>query len=144
MKRRLYMSSKHSVLIVAGLGGLFSLVKPCFRPKLDSVKRTLLLAPALIACLSLTSAAQLAAQTFTLLHSFTAGSAGCQAGLMLSGNTLYGTTAGTLFAINTNGTGFTTLHTFNGRDGAGLRAGLILSSNILYGTAAQGGVSDCG
>ena len=41
------------------------------------------------------------------------------AGLILSGNTLYGTTTGggssgngTVFAINTDGTGFTTLHSF--------------------------------
>ena len=40
-------------------------------------------------------------------------------GLILSGNTLYGTAYyggsagnGTVFALNTNGTGFTTLHTF--------------------------------
>ncbi len=42
-----------------------------------------------------------------------------QIGLILSGNTLYGTTYGggtngngTVFAVNTDGTGFTVLHTF--------------------------------
>jgi uncharacterized repeat protein (TIGR03803 family) len=69
------------------------------------------------------------------------------AGLVLSGNTLYGTTpyggssgAGTVFQINTDGTGFATLYTFTGgSDGANPRAQLILSSNTLYGTASEGG-----
>src|SRR6266568_4754674 len=74
------------------------------------------------------------------------------AGLILSGNTLYGTASGggssgvgTVFAINTDGTGFTTLHSFAGRgDGANPLAGLILSNNVLYGTAAGGGSSGNG
>ena len=68
---------------------------------------------------------------FTNLHSFTATAGqhrwlwGQQrrgypdAGLLLSGNTLYGTAEyggtngnGTVFAVNTNGTGFTNLHSF--------------------------------
>jgi uncharacterized repeat protein (TIGR03803 family) len=102
---------------------------------------------------------------FTNLYSFTATSgsypnitnsdgANPQAGLILSGNTLYGTAqyggisgSGTVFALNTDGAGFTTLHSFtpypaiyytNG-DGANPLAGLILSGNTLYGTASQGG-----
>ena len=46
-----------------------------------------------------------------------------EAGLILSGNTLYGTTYwggtngnGTVFAVNTNGTGFTTLYSFTATD----------------------------
>ena len=53
---------------------------------------------------------------------------------------------GTVFAVNTDGTGFTNLHSFtaastNGlipstnSDGANPEAGLILSGNTLYGTA---------
>jgi len=68
------------------------------------------------------------------------------AGLILSGNTLYGTASqggyyrlGMVFAVNTDGTGFTNLHSFFGGDGANPRAGLILSGNTLYGTAAGGG-----
>ncbi len=68
------------------------------------------------------------------------------AALILSSNTLFGTTAtggssgaGTVFAVNTDGTGFMILHTFNYSDGANPWAGLILSSNILYGTTYQGG-----
>jgi uncharacterized repeat protein (TIGR03803 family) len=68
------------------------------------------------------------------------------AGLILSNNTLYGTTAaagssggGTVFAVNTDGTGFRLLHSFSYRDGANPWSGLILSSNTLFGTAYDGG-----
>lgn len=92
---------------------------------------------------------------FTNLHSFSSLSvpysspnrdgARPTAGLILSGNTLYGTTldggssgAGTVFAVNTDGTGFTTLHHFTGGKGGGLSyAGLILSGNTLYGTTSD-------
>jgi len=70
------------------------------------------------------------------------------AGLILSSNTLYGTTLdggssgnGTVFKVNTDGTGFTNLYTFTyGSDGAGPKAGLVLSGNTLYGTAQLGGL----
>jgi len=85
---------------------------------------------------------------FTTLYAFTGGSDGGwpQAGLILSGNTLYGTTleggnsdAGTVFAVNTDGTGFTMLHSFTGSDGGESEAALTLSGNTLYGTASAGG-----
>src|ERR1035437_856594 len=119
--------------------------------------KNLFLLPLLIAGLGLIPAGRVTAQTFTTLHSFTAttsdypntNSDGAYpfAGLILSGNTLYGTAHGggslgwgTVFAFHTDGTGFTTLHNFTGGDdGYGPRAGLILSSNTLYGTAAEGG-----
>jgi uncharacterized repeat protein (TIGR03803 family) len=74
------------------------------------------------------------------------------AGLILSGNTLYGTAKyggssgyGTVFAVNKDGAGFTTLYSFtNGIDGANPQAGLILSGNTLYGTALSGGSSGNG
>src|SRR2546430_5665915 len=87
---------------------------------------------ALIAVLNLLPAGRVTAQTFTTLHSVTA-----SAGLILSGNTLYGTEdAGTVFALNTDGSGFTNLHSFtatsnNGfgdltnSDGNGPTAGFI-------------------
>jgi uncharacterized repeat protein (TIGR03803 family) len=108
---------------------------------------------------------------FTTLHSFTAasGSGGDYgtnsdginplAGLILSGDTLYGTAPaggtsgyGTVFAINTNGTGFTTLYSFTppdpfvstNSDGIYPYAGLTLSGNILYGAAQWGGDSGNG
>src|SRR5947199_4195214 len=92
--------------------------------------KNLFLLPALIAVLNLLPAGRVTAQTFTTLHSFSAGayngyntytnSDGAHpGGFVLSGNTLYGTGggggsggSGTLFALNTNGTGFTILHSF--------------------------------
>ena len=74
-----------------------------------------------------------------------------QAGLVLQGNTLYGTTEkgsatngignGTVFKINTDSTGFATVHSFNSNESEGyeLEAGLVLSGNTLYGSAAEGG-----
>ena len=67
---------------------------------------------------------QASAQIFSSLQGF--GDAGPYAHLILSGNTLYGTTAGggshnlgTVFAIDTDGTGFTNLYSFTGgSDGA--------------------------
>jgi len=117
----------------------------------------LFLLPALMAGLGLVPVGRVTAQTFTTLYSFTGGSNGANpgAGLILSGNTLYGTAesggnsgVGTVFAINTDGTGFTNLHSFNGGfnggDGAYPGAGLILSGNTLYGTAPYGGSSGVG
>jgi len=78
------------------------------------------------------------------LHDFTAFSdqgAGPYGGVVLSGNTLYGTTKeggtnnlGTVFKVNTDGTGFTVLHSFTGPDGSSPAAALLLSGNTLYGT----------
>ena len=75
--------------------------------------RNLFLLPVLLAGLSLIPAGRITAQTFTVLHSFTGGDGTFPyAGLILSGNTMYGTTAvgggsdgGTVFAVNTDGTG---------------------------------------
>jgi uncharacterized repeat protein (TIGR03803 family) len=89
------------------------------------------------------------AQPFTTLYTFTGLSDGAfpQAGLVLSGNTLYGTASsgtepnsyGVVFAVNTDGTGFTNLYNFtNGTDGAVPLAGLVLSGNTLYGTTSGG------
>jgi uncharacterized repeat protein (TIGR03803 family) len=102
---------------------------------------------------------------FTNLHNFTALSAQYsgtnsdgafpRAGLILSDNTLYGAAQnggsggnGTVFAVNIDGSGFTTLHSFtagsgyysitNG-DGAYPYTRLLLSGNTLYGTAGTGG-----
>ena len=74
------------------------------------------------------------------------------AGLVLSGNALFGTTGtagpagrGTIYAINTDGSSFTNLHTFNGStDGAATTAKLILSGNTLYGASQGGGSSGLG
>ena len=113
------------------------------------------LLPALFASLGLLLPGRVTAQTFTTLHSCTGafGDAGNpQAGLILSGNTLYGTAngggvgAGGVFAVSTDGTGFTMPYSFtgapiNGSDGANPQGGLILSGSTLYGTANGGGSS---
>jgi len=70
-------------------------------------------------------------------------------GLVLLNGVLYGTAflggadgVGTIFAVNTNGNGFTNLHTFtSGNDGAFPAGGLLLAGNNLYGAAGQGGVN---
>lgn len=73
------------------------------------------------------------------------------AGLIRSGNTLYGTTQyggplgrGTVFKINTNGSGFTVLTGFPGNGGSGSRGKLVLVGNTLYGTTELGGDSNLG
>jgi uncharacterized repeat protein (TIGR03803 family) len=72
-------------------------------------------------------------------------------GLLQSGSTLYGTTyyggnsgIGSVFQINTDGTGFTVLKQFMGADGKLPLGGLVLSDGTLYGTASDGGASNCG
>lgn len=102
------------------------------------------------------------AQTFTTLYNFTNGIDGAfPYGIILSGSNLYGVTVGgvgvvntntgsniitsaTVYSINTNGTGLTTLHTFTGSEGSVLLGALVLSGGTLYGTAAQGGSSGWG
>lgn len=72
--------------------------------------------------------------------------------LLLAGGKLYGIAnaggsngAGTIFSINTNGTGFTNLHTFgNGTDGKSPAGGLVLGGNTLYGAASFGGTNGVG
>jgi uncharacterized repeat protein (TIGR03803 family) len=91
---------------------------------------------------------------FTTIHGFNSSSAGSApyGSLVLSGSMLYGTTSaggnnddGTVFAVGTDGSGFITLHTFNGTgDGSIPYDGLLLSGGTLYGTAYGGGTSDYG
>lgn len=83
-----------------------------------------------------------------------------QAGLLLAGGTLYGTTsaggtngAGLVFSIRTDGTGFTPLHIFSyanpnasntNSDGANPFCVLAISGSTLYGTASGGGTNGDG
>jgi len=108
-----------------------------------------LLVSMLIVSVTLISADRLGAQVFKTLYTFTNNiGSNPVGGLVLSGNVLYGMTGsgggggqGAVFAVNTDGTGFTNLYTFTaGRDGADPYNGLILSGNTLYGSA-QGNVS---
>ena len=83
-------------------------------------------------------------------------------GLVLTNGMLYGTTTaggdggnGTVFAVTTNGTGFTVLWTFSegatnlqgnltNADGADPEAGLVLSGGMLFGTTYSGGIGGNG
>ncbi|MGC9940693.1 MAG: choice-of-anchor tandem repeat GloVer-containing protein [Verrucomicrobiota bacterium] len=72
-------------------------------------------------------------------------------GLVLSGDTLYGSAFnggtngnGTVYSLETNGDNFIVLHTFTGSDGWGPNAGLLLFGSILYGTAQNGGANGNG
>ncbi len=87
--------------------------------------KNLFLLPTLITGLGLILAGRATVQTFTTLYNFTGGSDGSNPGAsLISGNTLYGTTtapngspspSGTVFAVNTNGTGFRTLYSFTSK-----------------------------
>jgi uncharacterized repeat protein (TIGR03803 family) len=81
-----------------------------------------------------------------------------QAGLVLSGSTLYGTMNGPtlssglgsaldqVFSVNTNGTGRTTLKRFDNSSGndASLPGPLVFAGGTLYGASAFGGTSNRG
>ncbi|NTW23969.1 MAG: hypothetical protein HGA37_04665 [Lentimicrobium sp.] len=86
---------------------------------------------------------------YTILHHFKEiiDGSGPRGNLILSDGILYGTTnygpsgvEGAIFKINTDGTGFSTLHSFNYYVDGGYPAGsLIKSGNKLYGMAKYGG-----
>ena len=125
-----------------------------------------LLCQLLVAGLGLMLEGRVMAQTFATVHNFTAVVFGTNGDgttpiteLILLGNTLYGTAydggtngSGTVFAVNTNGTAFTTLHSFKATagfnstnsEGANPVAGLVLGGNTLYGTAPIGGTNGNG
>jgi len=119
-----------------------------FKIKMEISVKYLFLLRVLIAGLGLILDGTVRAQTFRNLHNFS-GSDGYapQSGVILSGNTLYGTTLsggslgeGTVYAVKTDGTGFITLYDFDlgSSDGANPRGGVILSGDTLYGTTANG------
>jgi uncharacterized repeat protein (TIGR03803 family) len=85
---------------------------------------------------------------FRVLHTFAGGTdaRGPHADLILSGNTLYGTTVsggssgnGTVFKINTDGSGYAILHHCTVARGVNPFSPLILSNSTLYGTTRGGG-----
>ena len=92
---------------------------------------------------------------YQILHSF-AGSPGDGAqpngGFYAIGSTLYGKTelggsggGGTLFNINTDGSGYSVLHNFGASTGDGEEpVGLLLDSSTLYGVTLSGGTSGMG
>ena len=117
------------------------------------------LLPAIMIVLGLMPAGRAPAQDLTTLYNFSQVSSGPVyinsdgswpwAGLLLSGNTLYGTTVmggrgyGTLFEVNTDGTCFTNLHTFADQTNESSiypKTGLIQINNALYGADYTGGL----
>ncbi len=94
--------------------------------------------------------------TPTVLASFNRSTNGWypEAGLTLSGRTLYGTASmggangndGTVFSVPITGGTPTVLASFDGSDGYDSEAGLTLSGNTLYGTTSMGGLGyyNCG
>jgi uncharacterized repeat protein (TIGR03803 family) len=95
---------------------------------------------------------------YTVLHTFFGGAddgATTDHGYLVldSNNVLYGMTTfggsannGVIFSINTDGSGFTLLHSFVGgaNDGASPLGSLLINGTDLYGTTASGGASNEG
>ena len=92
---------------------------------------------------------------FSVLHSFTSSDGTCPMlnALTLSGSTLYGlaytggnNNKGTVFKLDTDGTGFSVLHTFAGgeTDGNSPNGALTLVGSTLFGTTISGGTNDAG
>lgn len=101
---------------------------------------------------------------FKILHNFAGETDGAvpNGDLVLSGSTLYGTTAyggglvsetglcrstegcGTIFSVNTDGSDYKLLYPFPPEIGGYPYSGLVLSGSTLYGTASFGGPFDWG
>ena len=92
---------------------------------------------------------------FAVIHSFSAASGdGWQpaGSLTLVGSTLFGMTrfggagAGSIFRINTDGTGYSQVYSFAGSpgDGANPLGTLLLAGSTLYGTTPNGGADGLG
>lgn len=92
--------------------------------------------------------------SFAILRHFTNSLDGSQprGRLLLIGATLYGTTAsggsnglGTVFKLNTNGSGYSVIYHFPGAPGAAIPwTGLVSDGNTLYGTTTGGGTAGAG
>ena len=89
--------------------------------------------------------------TYQVLHHFNEGAndGGLpEGGLIYYGGRLYGMTkyggkysggSGTVFSMNTDGSGYTILHHFDGEDGAVPRGSLVSDGSTLYGMTQYGG-----
>jgi len=91
------------------------------------------------------------AQDYWVVHHFTGLDGSAPTSLLLSNDTLFGTTTrggssncGTVFKVGTDGSDFMVLKEFTGRDGAYPAEGLVLADMTLYGRTAEGGISNCG
>ncbi len=89
---------------------------------------------------------------YSVVHRFTGYDGSFSvAGLAASGSTLYGTTSeggsfgqGTVFKVNTDGSGYALLHQYLHNDGVGPCGDLLLSGTKLYGTTYMGGGNNYG
>lgn len=90
---------------------------------------------------------------YSIIYTFLgAASGGRPNGKLLKiGNSLYGLASlsgsnskGTIFKINTDGTGFLNLHNFNGSDGSNPNGDLISDGTSLYGMTMNGGTNNLG
>jgi len=113
------------------------------------MKRRQLQLSSLLVALSLFGGHGVRAQ-FSLLYSFSGGTDGKNpyyGAPVIDGSTLYGTVnlgangGGVVFSMNTNGTGYTALHTFTSTapDGYQPLGSVVLSGSTLYGTTYYGG-----
>ena len=118
-----------------------------------------------VSCLVLFTVRVGLAEPFKVLHNFTGVEGGHpQQSLLLSGNMLYGTAwsggsgTGVIYAIGTNGTGYTNVYAFSATSGGSDTFGdsygtngdgaqplaLLLSGDTLYGTTDSGGAQASG
>ncbi len=105
----------------------------------------------MVACLALlwVTIAAGPAQILREVHSFSGVDGnGPSGGLVALGSTLYGVTSwggsndkGTVFKVNTDGSGFAVLKHFTGADGQRPIAGLAVSGTTLFGTTYSGGTN---
>jgi uncharacterized repeat protein (TIGR03803 family) len=95
---------------------------------------------------------------YQILHNFAGDANGgiLFSGVTVSGSTVYGTTHGggiggqgfngdgTVFKLNSDGTGFQVLHSFAGPDGMTPSGSLVVSGSMVFGTATSGGANNDG
>ena len=81
------------------------------------------------------------AAPYHVLHNFPVNTAGPITGVVVDGSIVYGTVGSVLYAMNTDGSNYHTIHSFNGgANGTSSSGDLTLIGSNLYGTSVSGGV----